>query len=168
MPGVSDLFDDISPLERYKMYSQLYRYNSVFIQMFMDNIHPMQEFYYCGYRPVNKTMRYDPVEHNDEISEVSWDKLKKKYFQKIFALCKRNKIILVVSYSPYYHARSSDSYGELTKYCKEHHIPIFDHYSDTAFVYNREFFYDAAHMNVYGASSFSKTIASELKKIVVL
>lgn len=59
-PGVSDVFEIVSTNEKYKMWSQLYSYNGDFIQMLMDNIHPMQEFNVGGYRPVNKTMTYDP------------------------------------------------------------------------------------------------------------
>lgn len=56
VPGVSEIFYDISHLEKYKMISQMYRYNRSIIQMLSDNLNPRQEIDYKGFKPLHETM----------------------------------------------------------------------------------------------------------------
>lgn len=163
--GVREVFSDINPMEQYKMYSQLYRYNSDFIQMLSDNVHPIQADPENGYEAVHRKMEYEPKGSNIVPDAIKWDATKKKYFIKFYEQCKKNNIILIVAYSPLYHAQSSKVFAEMTEFCTLHKITLLDHYTDSDFVNNKDFFYDTSHMNADGATAYTKKVASELKQM---
>ena len=41
--GIADIFESIDPTEKYKMISQLYRYNSRIIELMTDYLHPISD-----------------------------------------------------------------------------------------------------------------------------
>lgn len=160
---IDSLMYEISPAERFKLHSALYRYNGAFIQMLSDYIHPVQKSTYNGYRPLDGIMDYEPVDHQNKATE--WQPIKLKYFTKFIDLCKARNIMLVVVYSPFYGTKSSIALKRLTELCAEKGIMVIDCYSDSLFMANPRYFEDAAHLNHTGASVFSKMIAAEINKI---
>lgn len=164
IPGVSEVFVDINPMEKYKMCSQLYRYNSDFIQMLSDNIHPLQDVDGAGYKPLYGIMDYEPKLSEQELVAVEWDPLKQKYFDKFYQLCKQNDIVLVVAYSPLYKATTSIEYSAITDFCRANNIPLIDSYCNPDFSNCRDYFEDTSHLNDTGARKYSKAFASQLKR----
>lgn len=161
--ALDSLIDDISSNEKYKLKSNFYTYNTDFIQMLSDNLHPMQEITYKGYKPLYGTIDYTPESYDEEI--VEWSPLKLKYFKKFIELCKSNDIKLVVVYSPWYGKKSSKPYTRLTELCQEEGIPVIDYYGGGIFNDSTHLFKDASHMNDDGAKSFTRNIAQRLHKI---
>lgn len=161
---IDSLINDISKLEVVKLHSSLYKYNGNFIQMLSDNLHPLQEVSYNGYKPLQGNMKYNPKEDEQKVAE--WQPVKLKYFKKMIELCKDNDIKLIVAYSPMFGAKSSLEYEKLTRLCSDNDITILDHYSDTIFTNHREYFEDAFHLNDNGAKAYSATVAHELKNLL--
>lgn len=161
---LDSLISDISVNEKYKLFSNFYKYNTDFIQMFSDYVRPMQEISYKGYKPLNGVIDYLPENNNDEI--VEWSPLKLKYFKKFIDLCKSNDIKLVVVYSPWFSKKTSIPYYRLTELCNEELIPVIDYYGGGVFNDSKNLFKDASHMNDVGAKKFSRDIVHHLRHLL--
>lgn len=163
---IDSIFWKVDPLERYKMVAQTYRYNSEFLQLMMDNIHPLRSDH-NGYRPVDRTMTYDPKIDNvlDTIT-YQYDELKMYYMKRLIADCKARGTSLIFYISPMYKANSDRVYSPMIDYCERNNIPIINHYCDKKYVFNKTYFYDSFHMNREGATVYTKEVAAEVKKII--
>ncbi len=162
-PAVDSLFWDIDYMERFKMISSAYQYNSKLLQMISDNIHPLQSDI-CGYRPVDRVMEYESVP-NEKTVEYHYDPVKLKYMERLAKECRLQKIKLVFAISPLYGCVSDNVYTPLFSIADKYDVPVLNHYCDTSFVNNRRLFYDSVHMNRSGATKYSKLIAGELKSL---
>lgn len=163
---IDSIFWNVDPLERYKMVAQTYRYNSDFLQLMMDNIHPLRSDN-NGYRPVDRTMTYEPKYDNipDTIT-YQYGELKMYYIKKLIADCKAKGTKIIFYISPMYGANSDREYGPIIDYCMRNNIPIFNHYCDKKYVSNKSYFYDSFHMNRTGATEYTKEVAAEVKDVI--
>lgn len=159
---LDSLLADVDPLESVKLKSNLYRYNVDFLQMAMDNIHPMQNVTYNGFKPMAGVVNYEPRDKNPE--PVEWDSIKYKYFNKFLDLCQANGINVVVSYSPSYLIESSREMQRMTELCQQRGIPVIDMYAYAPVSENTTLFSDATHLNEQGADAFSGIFANLLKQ----
>lgn len=162
IPGINEVFNDINPMEKIKMRSNLYKYNSSFLQIISDNIRPMQEISYKGFKPLEGLIDYEP---KDTIFTYTqhWDPLKFKYFQKFVDICKENNIQLIIGYSPWYKKENSDLFKEFNLFANKNNLIIIDLCADNELSFNPNFFVDETHMNNTGAEVFTKKFISILK-----
>ena len=132
------------------------------MQLLSDNIKPMQEVAYKGYKPLYGEIDYTPEKECEDIEE--WNPLKLKYFKKLIALCKQKNINLVVVYSPWLGKENSLSLTRLTELCDENDIPIIDYYGVEEFNNNPKLFQDASHLNDEGAKAYTKSVVSHIRR----
>ncbi|MDE5811360.1 MAG: hypothetical protein K2H61_03515, partial [Muribaculaceae bacterium] len=160
--GVAQIFHDVNPLESLKMRSNLYRYNETFIQMLSDNVKPMQNISYHGFKPIEESMNYDsPAKH---IEWTGWDPLKLKYFQAFADLCRDRGIELVISYSPFYKSQTDPALIAFTEFAKANNLRVFDYSTFEEIAEDPSCFSDASHLNHIGADRFTNHFASTLLK----
>ena len=161
--GLIELFDDVSPTERYKLLSKLYQYNTKFIQMIGDNISPQQQVMQ-GYKPIYGTMDYEP--HAAQAVDVEADSLKLKYIEKLIVDTRQKGIKLVFMISPFYKASSSDSYDSVKELIKKYDVSFYDFYADEEMSRDKSFFSDPSHLNDKGARVFTEEVAVILKGLL--
>lgn len=164
--GVDEIFASVDEKECIKMYSNLYRFNTSFIQMMSSNIVASSSTFYGGYKPLFGKLDYEPKQSISNNKEVLWDPIKKNCFIKFVELCKEKNIKLYFAISPSYGASNTNLFAPVLDFCKENNIPLLNHYCDSAFIYNKDFFVDPSHLNDDGAKSFTKKIASEIKTLL--
>lgn len=162
--SIDTLLSDISKTERLKLQSNLYRFNGDFVQMLSDNIRPMQDVAYHGYRPMHGVIDYEP-EAKTEIA-AQWQPLKLKYFSKFIEACIDNSIRLIVVYSPWYRRQSSAAFTELSQLCGQYEIPVIDYYGEGTFNDSTQYFNDDSHLNHQGAQAFSKSLVKRLRPLL--
>lgn len=166
-PGIDSLFLCISHTDKYKMRSNLYRYNTSFIQMTSDNISPKQIVKNGGYKPIYGEMNYDSSYLGlDSSSTIDWDPIKYHYFIKLIELCHKKNITLIISTSPMYKATSSDCFSPIKDLCIKYNIPFIDFYANNEISITKKYFKDSSHMNHDGATIFSSLVASKIKTIL--
>lgn len=159
---IKEIFSSVDKLECYKMYSNMYKYNSKFLQLIADNFHSFSTNI-KGYKPIHHTMDYVP-KSNISNEETELDSLKIGYLEKLILLCKdKSQLIFVIS--PSYFEDNQD-YSPLINLCAKHNISLLDYGKDTTFVGKRRFFGDTVHMNNDGATDFSRIIANEINKLL--
>ncbi len=161
--GIDSIFWNIDKVEKYKMMSQMYRYNSMLPQLITDNLHPLHSDN-KGYRPLddNKEVREPKEKENNEVYE--YDGLKLYYIERLIEDCK-GKTQLVFAISPWYKNTKENVLKPIQTLCDKHNIPLINHYTDTTFNNNKNFFNDSAHLNHYGATKYSKVLVIEIKRL---
>lgn len=164
--GVDSIFWKIDNLERIKMISNMYRYNSKILQMVADNLTPLR-IDFKGYRPHTGIMEHEPRIEQKVSSKVTYDKIKIYYLEKLIKECK-NKTKLVFLISPFYKGDSTaiKDYIPLIELCDKYKIPLLDYYSDSEISITKKYFQDSYHLNHTGVLKYNKKIISDLKKIL--
>lgn len=163
--GIDSLFSSISHSEKYKMQSNLYRYNTSFIQMASDNVSPKQVVEGGGYKPIYGEMDYD-APYLEPSSTTKWDPIKHHYFIKLIELCQKKNITLIITTSPMYKATTSDCFSPIKDLCIKYNIPFIDFYANNEISITKRYFKDSSHMNHDGATIFSSAVASKIKIII--
>ncbi|MFM2359613.1 MAG: hypothetical protein RLY16_1606 [Bacteroidota bacterium] len=157
-----------SSLEPYKLWSQIYPYNSMLLKIAASNIKegtPETEGV-KGYRALPNALD-EPIRTVDYTGKsYALDEVKIKLYKQLIADCKSRNIKLYIVCSPYY----SKFIGEESsvKGCREialqNQIPYFDFRQDSFFMRNSKFFDDTAHVNDGAAQIFTKELCKKITK----
>lgn len=164
-PQVMSIFDDIAPMEHYKLQSRLYQYNTKLFYMLSEikgKFTPAQ----LGYLPLDGTMEHQPKPYSAEYTNQEPDSVKLKYMRKLIhaAQSKGTKVILCIS--PRYGTTPNSDLDPIIKLAKEEKVPLLNHYTDKRFTTKKEYFKDSFHLNHTGATAYTKMIAGEIKQLL--
>ena len=164
-PQVMGIFDDIAPMEHYKLQSRLYQYNTKLFYM-LSEIRGKWTPAKLGYIPLDGTMEHQPKPYSAEYTNQEPDSVKLKYMRKLIhdAQTKGTKVILCIS--PRYGASPNGDLAPIIKLAKEEQVPLLNHYTDKRFTTKKEYFKDSFHLNRIGATAYTKMIASEIKPLL--
>lgn len=163
MPGISDIFERVDKTERIKMMSYMYRYNSVFMQILGDYVHPRVNTGEKGYLPIEE--EFDPMlTRQQETNNTSIDSLKSA-FVELFIRDIRNErdTKIVIALSPIWYIKPFDNLEWLLKICKENEVPLLDYSMNSRFNLNNSFFRDGVHLNSNGADEYTRELVKEIK-----
>lgn len=161
-PGIASLFEMVSPGEKWKMKSNMYRINSKLIQMFKDclNARPL---YTKGFFPQNKNMRESPDWTRDK-KNIEIDPIRELCFRKLVKECKYKGTHIIFCVSPWYKRITDESFEFAKNIAEENGIPFISLYNDSTLNRESSYFYDACHLNSLGANVYSSRIAHLIKK----
>ena len=162
-PGVSDIFKDVSVEEWYKAHSGLIRNNTEIIPRVVDNV-INRGVDPCGFTPGKGSMTEDPQTAHKE--QLVIDPFKLDYLQKLISLCRDKGIPLIFVSSPKYGATDSDILQPAKEIAMMNNVQYFDFYSDSRFVFHKEWFSNPMHLNSDGALEYSKMIAGVLSGLI--
>ena len=161
--GIPEIFESVDKTEKYKMLSNMYRYNTRFIQMVSDNIHPMGETDFKGYCPFNEEMDTLKISRTKvEKKEYNYDQIKIEYFRNITDVFNETRLIFVVS--PFWNGVDSTVFQPVKSLCNEKSIDFIDFSNCPKYVHHNEYFKDGFHLNSTGADEFTKDLMSEIKR----
>lgn len=163
LPGMADVIEDLAPNENIKLLSNLYRYNSIFIQILSDNLQARQQVV-KGYKPLYGKMESGFSEKSAITDSTLPDSLKLKYFNKFLELARTNDIEVVFVISPYYF-EGVDFHIDNLRLLADDKTAIFDFSSHPDFVGHNELFKDPSHLNDEGAQKFSVMLADSLSSV---
>ncbi len=161
---VSEVYDESNSVDKMKMASALYRYNSKAIQIMMDYLtREKPEDEYDGYSPFYKTLNYVPQEYEPLYKKCKVDTLKWNYIKKIIDVSQKKNIKLFFTISPWYKCNDDGDYKSLIDYCRKKEVPVFNHLKDTLMVNTNSYFADPAHLNDKGARFYTEMIINDIK-----
>ncbi|MCD8291488.1 MAG: hypothetical protein LUC91_08330 [Prevotella sp.] len=161
--SLDSIFWKVDKKELYKMASNMYRFNSVFPLLIMENIHPFHVFN-KGYEPLDNEMKSEPKQLDDS-HVYGYDSLKLYYMERLIKDC-QGKTKLIFTISPFYENKDDKVLKPLKKMCEKYRIPFLNHFTDTTFNYRRKYFSDKEHLNRKGATAYSSVVANEIKTIL--
>lgn len=163
--GVSEIFDAIDKTESYKMKSQMYRYNSKFLQnIFVYLTSVSTDMGIKGYRPINEPFDSMKIVKTEKPDDKEIDSLKIEFIHRYLELAQNSKIYFVVS--PIWYGMDLEEIAPIAQICKERNIPLFDFSNNPKYVHNDEYFKDGTHLNAFGADEFTKDLIKEIKSLL--
>lgn len=158
---VREVFEDVDETEKFKMLSNLYRYNSNFVQIVADCVHPFQSSGINGYRPLYGEMPDLVLDEDKEGSLIVYDGLKEDYWNKW--LNEEREYQMVVVISPIYGGMREEQYAPLEALCEAKGIPFLNFAQSEKYIGSNEYFNDMVHLNSKGADEFTKDLVAALK-----
>lgn len=162
-PGISDIFELIDKTERYKMLSQMYRYNSKFLRnlfVFFSSISSDQGV--KGYRPLNSVFDSMQVKRVVKPEIYEFDSEKIKFIHKFIDLAEGSKLYFVVS--PVWYGMNTEKIAPIRNLCQKQGIPFLDFSNDPKYVHNSELFQNGTHLNSKGADEFTRDLIQVIKQ----
>lgn len=162
--GIHELFNSVDDIERYKMISQMYRYNSRFVQIISDYIHPLQSNGIMGFRPINKEMDTMRISKKTRPKRYTVDSLKVSFIEKFIDDSSRKNTKVIFCVSPNWYGMDTLSFKSIRDICLVHQIPFIDFSNNPKYVHHNVFFKDPTHLNAKGADEFTRDFIVELKK----
>lgn len=163
--GISDIFDDVDPLEKYKMTCKMYRYNTKCLQNFIVYLTSISsDAGNKGFRP--KDEDFDPLKVKTDsrvsanVDTPDIDSLKILYTNKFIDLAEGARLYFVAS--PIWYGRDSLELEPIRKICYQRNVPFIDFSNDPKYVHRNEYFADGIHMNSRGADEFTKDLIKHL------
>lgn len=153
------------PMERWKLFSQMYRYNYKFLEILSDCVRPSDIS--NGYKPLYQHIRQELVQAPKAASAKTMEVDGTKYRM----LCKlveevqaKGSTIVFVS-SPYWQSIATPDMSAIQAIADEYGIFFYD-YSSSEISSNPDWFADSMHLNDEGASAFTDVIIGALKTIM--
>ncbi len=160
--GIADIFADVDSKEKYKMVSQLYRYNSRFLQIMKDCMTTAQNDSLNGFQPLHGEL--DRMKLTPELIErPTPDSLKIAYLNRMIDENSTTRFVFVVS--PFWYGMDSSLIAPVKDLCTQRGITLLDFSNDPKYVHNDRYFVDGAHLNAMGADVFTQDVVARLKKL---
>jgi hypothetical protein len=161
--GIAEIFESIDKTEKYKMQSRMYRYNSKWVEMMIDYLHPIADARDDGFSPLKgeiDKMKLHAEEQN-ETDNNEFDKLKIKYLEAMMEESANSRLFIVVS--PIWYGMDTLQFAPVKELCQKRGIPFIDFSNNPKYVGNNEFFKNGSHMNENGADEFTRDLIEFIK-----
>lgn len=162
---VKNYVADIFPMERWKLYSQMYRYNYKFLEMTSDCA-KRGEDKLKGYIPLYGEIRKEMVDapRPEKNPTIQVDETKIQYLELLAKECKEKGTKLVFVASPAFRggSYSIETFAEVKKIADKYQVP-FHYYYDSEYSENPDLFKDSHHLNDKGAVEFTKEIVTKVR-----
>lgn len=160
--GIADIFERIDKTEKYKMMSQLYRYNSRIVELATDFLHPISSVRANGFTPLKGEMDKTKIRvAGEKKKEHAVDPVKIEYINKLMDELQGSKLYFVVS--PKWYGIDSVEFKPIMDICQERGIPFMDFSNDPKYVRQDQYFKDGNHMNARGADEFTRDLIRLLR-----
>lgn len=161
--GIKDVFDTIDKTAHIKMCSQMYRYNSTFLQYMVAYLFSIaNDTGIKGFRP--SYVEFDPMKVTEQTAEEKYefDSIKLKYIKEFIRVAEGSKLVFVVS--PIWYGMDVNKLSPVRKICSEQNIPFIDFSNNPKYVHCNKYFHDGVHLNAHGADEFTKDLVKELRE----
>lgn len=153
--GIADIFESVDKTEKYKMVSQMYRYNSRIIELMADFLHPIADARADGFSPLIGEMDKSKIRLTEgEKTVPPVDSLKLSYITKLIDELDGAKLYFVVS--PSWYGIDSMRFKPIIDICQQRSISFLDFSNDPKYVHQDLYFKDGNHLNARGADEFTR------------
>lgn len=162
--GIDSVFMSVDSMERYKMLSQMRRFNGKFISVFSNFLYG-HETEMNGYVPLEGRMNYEPKK-NTESFGIEYDNLKLHYLRRLINESKSQGAKLIFAISPRYGGSNDSVYRLIKEIAMKEGLMFLDYYNDSTIVFNRSYFKDSGHLNEVGATVYTKKILKDIEQVL--
>lgn len=164
-PELRDILNLKSRFERVKLLSRIYPFNSHLLTVLTAGNTEIAAGWADdrGYVPQNGTWSF-PIETEDLSIKSEIDEVMVRYYAEFIQLAKRNDIRFFSVISPIYKRLigRSRSLEIMKKICSNNRTWFFDYSQNPRYLKNASLFKDVNHLNVSGASVFSKELCDRI------
>ena len=167
-PELRETIEMRGPLEKYKLLSSIYPYNSLLIKILVGNtnLYKKGNKEDKGYIGLDGKLDKLPYFVNLSTPNIKIDSIKIAKYQLFIDDCKKRNIKLFIVCPPYFYKQTGpDSSMQLAKQiAAKNNIDFIDYSQNERFLKNPQLFNDTIHVNTTGATIFSNMLASDIKK----
>lgn len=161
-PGISELFVEVDPTERYKMLSHAYRVNSQSLGSLL-HLKEQESIFPGGFNPIPYGQYWE--DKNAQGPELILDSKRLRLFDEFLTeATKRSRVVAYIS--PLNRGEIWTGYASLVDICRRHNVMVMDHYDDKAFRGVDSLFSDPRHLNERGAELWSRRVGGELRRLL--
>lgn len=164
-PDVMNVITAVSANEKIKLKSNLYRYNTKWMNIISSALKKKEEDINNGYIPLKNVMDYEPklsISSNLKVDSVKLDML-----QMFIETCIDYEVPIVFTMSPRYKgATYGIMYPEICDICKQYSIPFWYYFADSSISETKTMFQDQTHMNETGAEKFTKELIPSIRALL--
>lgn len=156
-----------SSVEKFKLISAVYPFNSEIIQIIINNITFNKERYSIknGYIPLYGILKGEVPDFRPEVDGII-DENKINALKDIASICKQKSITLLFICSPIYrNSTNIKNTLEIMKIAETYQSRFWDFENDSVFTKHPEYFDDISHLNDIGANLFSREVAERIDSI---
>ncbi len=158
---VSNLY----PMERFKLFSNMYRFNYKFFEMGFDCFNENDDVD-NGYQPLYGVMREDVVKRIQsytETSDIEYDEDKLYYMDCLARECKSLNVNLIFVVSPYFKGvgYNIDTFKPICDIAGKYDYQFY-YFNDESFNMQPNMFKDSYHLNDNGAKEFTNDLIHRL------
>ena len=158
---IRDVLLSVDSTEQYKMLSNMYRYNSHFLEMMSDYMRPVVKAKENGFVPLLGDLDKSKIRRDNVYpKEYEFDPLKLYYLEKM-ADSFGKKIVFCVS--PYWYGKDTRQFAPIVELCKKRGLEFIDFSNSPKYLHNNSLFKDGNHLNSRGADEFTKDLIKELR-----
>ena len=163
-PEIHSILNLRSPFEKYKLFSNIYPYNSLFFTIAAGSLKKADNGTYHKGAIINNEVYKGPQKIVDVLPSYELDSIKVNLFHAFIKECLKANVSLYISTSPMFIKSPQSEYSLLVAkdLAAQHNIRFFDFSRDTNFVKNPSFFEDIGHLNWTGATQYSILVAQEI------
>ena len=167
-PEIREIVELKGPLEKYKLISEIYPFNSSLLSIIMGNLKrdDLSGEDQKGYIPLYGRIS-DSVVSDLKLDESTIDTVKVRMLQEVIDYCDANNIRLLVIQSPYFaDILDSNSENLLEQITQDNKVPYLNYTNRTEFLTCPELFWDQGHLNDQGARFYSSLIAHQIARFI--
>ena len=167
-PEIRPVVDLRSKMEKIKLFSEVYPFNSSLFTIAKGNSPALaaEELKAKGFIPLFKTWNkpIGPPPPTDNIDDL--DTVKVKYFESFVRDYKTAGVKLFVVFSPLYikYPHTPAAIETAKKIAAKEQVGFYDFLTDTSFTNNPSLFADRSHLNERGAKLYSEKISALIKE----
>ena len=147
----------IFPMERWKLFSQMYRYNYKFLEMLSDCNKSKDDKLY-GYIPLHGQIRKEVVEGESKtkVKAIEFDETKLQYLERLAQECKAKNTQLIFVVSSYFNGGSynEESFSPISDIAAKYGLHFY-YLNELEFTDNPNLFKDSYHLNDEGSKAFT-------------
>lgn len=168
-PEIRKIIDLRSPYEKYKMFSQIYPYNSLIFTMTMGAIESHKERKEIdeqnGYIPLYDSCYANLIE-DTTYETANFDSFKIHVFESFVKDCKKSNVKLYIVISPLLIQTlyADPSVNKAKEIAKKYHIPVYDFTNSPLFINKFLFAGNGTHLNDQGARFFTNHVIDSILK----
>ena len=168
-PELHSIIELKSTFEKYKMFSNIYPFNSSIFTIAIGNTkkNKKRRGDIKGYIPLYKIWR-NPIKNLRLIRKYEYDKNKIVFYKNFINDCIQKKIKLFIFVSPYFTKTNRLDYSILTgkRIAKKYDVNFYNYSNDKQFLKANTFFADIKHLNNNGAKKFTNIITNKIIEVI--
>lgn len=158
---VDTMFIRYASTSKIKMLSGMYRYNSLIYSILVDNFRTTNWYYKGFYCLSTQKIKNVPIVDNTHHCYI-YDTEKLRLLERLIIENKdRTRIFFAIS--PEFGKTNDEMYSPVKELCKQYNIPLLNHLCDTTFTRHKELFSNQNHLNIDGATLYTKIISKEIR-----
>lgn len=168
-PEIREIVDLKSPLEKYKLLSGMYTFNSLLVPTItgaLDLNNRKEEEKTLGYIPLNGS--WDGEMSIIDSRNERLDSNKVKALKNIITACNEKKVKLVIVVSPTYKKFTQDynpTVALAAKMADSSKVYFWNYLQDTTYLNHKNLFIDIRHLNHDGATVFTADVIRKIKAL---